>query len=147
MRASAIAVPLLLFTAFLLVAAGHPIVAVAPTVGAIVLLLAFPYLMTDGIQQQPQANDSDIGVLRWVRRAAKYTIMMWFFLQPEVESFLKRITDGNAFWDWRLIVPVAVLTIYYIIWGWCRVAHISDRAIYTHFTKADSGSLSTSTLT
>lgn len=147
MRASAIAVPLLLFSAFLLVAAGHPILAVAPTVGAIVLLLAFPYLMTDGIQQQPQANDSDIGVLRWVRRAAKYAIMMWFVFQPEVESVLRWITDGNAFWDWRLIVPVAVLTIYYIIWGWSRVANIADRALYTHFTRTDPGSVSTSTLT
>ncbi len=138
MRATAVAVPALLFTAFLLMAAGHAIFAFVLTVGSLLLLLAFPYGITDGVRQQPQISDADIGVLRWVRRAAKYAILMWFIFQPEVMSFQSRILYGSAFWDWRLIVPVAVLMIYFAIWGWRQVSHISDIAIYTHFTTADS---------
>ena len=145
MRASAVAVPLLLFAAFLLVAAGHGIFASAPLVGALVLFLAFPYFISDGVQQQPQTSDSDISVLRWVRIAAKYAILMWFIWQPEVQSFLRRIMDGGSLWDWRLITPVAVLAICSVISGLRRASHVTDTAIYSYFTSTDDSRLTTST--
>jgi hypothetical protein len=145
MRASAVAVPSLLFAAFLLIAAGHCILMSAPLIGAFVLFLAFPYYISDGVQQRPQTSDSDTGVLRWIRRAAKYAILMWFVFQPEVESFQKRIMDGGALWDWRLITPVAVLAIYSVISGLRRSSRVTDAAIYSYFTTADDSRLTTST--
>lgn len=145
MRVSAVAVPSLLFATFLLVAAGHGILMSAPLVGAFVLFLAFPYYISDGVQPRPQTSDSDTGVLRWIRRAAKYAILMWFLFQPEFESFKRRIMDGGALWDWRLITPVAVLAIYSVISGLRRASRVTDAAIYSYFTTTDDGRLTSST--
>lgn len=145
MRASAVAVPSLLFAAFLLIAAGHGIFAFAPLVGAFVLFLAFPYFISDGVQQQPQPSECDLGVLCWVRRAAKWAILMWFIWQPEFDSFQRRIMDDGALWDWRLITPVAAWVIYSAIFGLRRASQVTDAAIYNYFTRTDDSKRPTST--
>ena len=145
MRASAIAVPLLLFGGFLLFAAGHVFVASAPVISAFIIFLAFPFYLPDRLDQQRTANDTDVGVLRWIWGAARYAILFWFVWQPEIYSFLRRITEGDALWDWRLIVPVGVLAIYFCVSGLRQASFVTDQAIYAYFTGGDGGGLSTST--
>jgi hypothetical protein len=137
MRASAVAVPSLLFAAFLLIAAGHGIWMSVPLIGAIAFFLVFPYYISDGVKQRPPNSESDSGVLRWVRTVATYAIVIWFVSQQEVESLQKRIVDGGALWDWRLITPVAVWTLCAVMSGLRRVSGITDTAIYTYYTTAD----------
>ena len=144
MRTASVAVPLLLFTAFLLTAAGHGIMAIVPFVSAFVVFLAFPYYISEGFGQQPESADSDTGWLRMVRRATKFAILMWFISQPEVESFEKRIMDGSALWDWRLITPVAILAIYMVISGLRRASLVIDTAIYKYFTSTEEGGATSS---
>jgi hypothetical protein len=144
LRASAVAVPLLIFVAFLLVAAGHILVAVVPLVGAAVSFLAFPYFMTDGVNQQPPPSSPDKGVLPWVRWLAKYAIFMWFMFQPEVSSLLTRIMEGGALLEWKLITPVAVLAIYSVISGLRQASRATDEDIYSYYSTKDDGRQPTS---
>jgi len=134
MRTSAIAVPVLLFSAFLLIASGHGVFALAPSVGAIILLLSFPFYMPENFVRRAETVESGRGALRWVRDVAEITIIFWFVWQPEFESFTRRVGEGGALWDWGLIVPIAVLTLSFAIQGWSRVSRISDLAIYAYFT-------------
>lgn len=142
LRASAVAAPLLLFGGFLLFAVGQVLVAVVVSLAAFFLFLAFSFGFSAGGQQQEAPEDSDMGVLRWVRRAAKYGILLWFLFQPEVESFHRRMTEGAALWDWRLIAPVGVLAIYSGISGLRRASRVTDTAIYTYFASSDGDELS-----
>lgn len=138
------AVPLLLFGGFLLFAAGHAFLAIAPFMAALIVFLAFPFCISDRSHQQRPTADTDVGVLRWIRRAAKYAILLWFIWQPEFDSFHRRITDGGALWDWRLIAPVGVLAVYFCISALRRASLITDQAIYTYFSSSDTDGLSTS---
>ena len=94
---------------------------------------------------RPQISDADRGVLGWVGRAARTAILIWVILQPEFGSFWIRVMEGGALWDWRLIVPLAVLTVYSMIRGWSQVSRISDQAIYAYFSPSDSSRPSAST--
>ena len=145
MRASAIAGPVIFFAAFLLMAGGYRILGMVFCFASMIGFLAFPYYLPDSVAHRPQISDADRGVLGSVGRAAKTAILLWVILQPETQSFLIRVMDGGALWDWRLMVPIAVLTVYSMIRGWSQVSRISDRAIYAYFSPSDSSRPSTST--
>ena len=134
MRASAIAVPVLLFSAFLLIASGHGLFCLAPFVGSFVISVSFPFFLPDNFVRRSDTVESGRGALCWVRDVAGVAIIMWFVWQPEFDSFVRRVTHGGALWDWRLIVPIAVLAASRAVQGWSRVARISDAAIYAYFT-------------
>ena len=136
-RASAVAVPLLLFSGFLLFASRHVFWGVIPLISAFILFLAFPYYLTDDSSSQIATDAADRGWLLWVRRGAWYAIMVWVFNQPEFEAFQKRAIDEGGLWDWRLITAVAVVTFCSIVWGFRRASLVSDRAIYRYFTSPD----------
>ena len=145
MRASAIAVPVLFFSAFLLMAGGYSILGMVSIFAAMIGFIAFPCSLPDSAAHRPQISDADKGVLGWVGRAARTAVLLWVMLQPEFGSFWIRIMDGGALWDWRLIVPLAILTVYSMIRGWSQVSRISDRAIYAYFSPSDSSRPSAST--
>lgn len=145
MRTSAVAVPVLFFSAFLLVAGGYRILGMVSIFAALIGFIAFPCSLPDSAADRPQITDADRGVLGWVSRAARTAILLWVILQPEFDSFQVRVIKGGALWDWRLIVPIAVLTVYSMIRGWRQVSRISDSAIYAYFSPSDSGRPSAST--
>ena len=145
MRASAIAVPVLFFAAFLLMAGGYSILGMVSIFAALIGFIAFPYCLPDSATLRPQISDADRGVLGWVGRAARTAILLWVMLQPEFRSFWVRVMEGGALWDWRLIGPLAILTVYSMIRGWSQVSRISDRAIYAYFSPSDSSRPSAST--
>ena len=145
MRASAIAGPVLFFSAFLSMAVGYSMLAMAFFFPSVIGFIAFPYCLPDSATLRPQISDADRGVLGWVGRAARTAILLWVMLQPEFRSFWVRVMEGGALWDWRLMVPIAVLTVYSMIRGWSQVSRISDRAIYAYFSPSDSSRPSAST--
>ena len=145
MRASAIAGPVLFFSAFLSMAGGYSMLGMAFFFPSVIGFIAFPYCLPDSAAHRPQISDADTGVLGWVGRAARTAVLLWVMLQPEFGSFWIRIMDGGALWDWRLIVPLAILTVYSMIRGWSQVSRISDRAIYAYFSPSDSSRPSAST--
>jgi hypothetical protein len=131
-RASAVMVPLLHFSGFLLLASRHVLWGAIPLISALILLRAFPYYLTDDSFCQRPDDDADRGWL-WVRRTTWYAIIVWGLSQPEIEAFRKRAMDDGGLWDWKLLAPVAVLTFCSIVWGLRRAAAVSDRAIYSYF--------------
>ena len=145
MRASAIAGPVLFFLAFLSMAGGYSMLGMAFFFPSVIGFIAFPCSLPDSAAHRPQISDADRGVIGWVGRAARTAILLWVILQPETQSFLIRVMEGGALWDWRLMVPGAVLTVYSMIRGWSQVSRISDRAIYAYFSPSDSSRPSTST--
>ena len=145
MRASAIAGPVLFFSAFLSMAGGYSMLGMAFFFPSVIGFIAFPYYLPDSVAHRPQISDADRGVIGWVGRAARTAILLWVILQPETQSFLIRVMDGGVLWDWRLMVPGAVLAVYSMIRGWSQVSLISDRAIYAYFSASDSSRLSAST--
>ena len=144
MRASAISGPMLFFLAFSSMAGGYSMLGMAFFFPSMIGFIAFPNCLPDSAAHRPQISDADRGVLGWAGRAARIAILLWVMLQPEFGSFWIRIMDGGALWDWRLIVPLAVLTAYSMIRGWSQVSRISDKAIYAYFCPSDSSRLSTS---
>ncbi|MES2470130.1 MAG: hypothetical protein V4675_22755 [Verrucomicrobiota bacterium] len=145
MRASAIAGPVIFFAAFLLMAGGYNMLGMVFCFASMIGFLAFPYYLPDSVAHRPQISDTDKGVLGSVGRAAKTAILLWVILQPEFGNFLVRVMEGGALWDWRLMVPGAVLTVYSMIRGWSQVSGISDQAIYAYFSPSDSSRPSAST--
>ncbi len=139
MRASAVAGPFLWFVGFLLLAAGHLLMAPVPFVGALILCIAFPYHLPNKGIPSPPMEDDEKGVLGWVLTWARFygtlTVLVWIFCQPEIAALQKRISDGGALWDWRLITPIAVWTICSSIRNWRHVSRISDTTIYSYFTE------------
>ncbi len=136
-RASAVAVPLLLFSGFLLIAGRQVLWSAIPFILALILFLAFPYYLTDDSSLETQRDDADMGWLLWVRQVAWFAILFWFLNQPEVEAFQKRAIDEGGLWDWRLITAVAVVTLCSVVWGLKRATLVSDSAIYRYFTSSD----------
>ena len=144
-RASAVAVPLLLFSGFLLFASRHELWSVLPLIAAVILFRAFPYYLTDHTSPQSPSDGAATGWLHWIRRVAWFAIMLWGFNQPEYEAFQKRAFDEGGLWDWRLLAPITVVTSCSIVWGLRRAAAVSDRAIYSYFTSTGSPESFTST--
>ena len=136
---------MLFFSAFLSMAVGYSMLAMAFFFPSVIGFIAFPYCLPDSATLRPQISDADRGVLGWVGRAARTAILLWVMLQPEFRSFWVRVMEGGALWDWRLMVPIAVLTVYSMIRGWSQVSRISDRAIYAYFSPSDSSRPSAST--
>ena len=136
---------MLFFSAFLSMAGGYSMLGMAFFFPSVIGFIAFPYCLPDSAAHRPQISDADRGVLGWVGRAARTAVLLWVMLQPEFGSFWIRIMDGGALWDWRLIVPLAILTVYSMIRGWSQVSRISDRAIYAYFSPSDSSRPSAST--
>jgi len=131
--AAAIATPCLLFSSFLLFARGLFLPAALAVVLAFFLFLAFPHFIAirPSFLPAPGALVSDRGgSVRWL---AKYGILFWAISQPEFTAFQDRVIHRGALWDWRLIVPVAILTGYSIYVGLRRVPQITDAAIYDYF--------------
>ncbi len=131
--AAAIATPCLLFSSFLLCARGLFLPAALAAVLAFFLFLAFPHFIAirPSLLPAPGALVSDRGGrVRWL---AKYGIFLWAISQPEFITFQNRVIHGGALWDWRLIVPVAILTGYAVYVGLRRVPQITDAAIYDYF--------------
>ena len=130
LRASAVATPVLLFVTLLLLFRGDVLWALLPAIIAVVLVLNFPFwlmetpmIATAGMMDGPT----------WMRRVATYGVFLWCFQFPEVKALLDRVTRDHLLWDWRLIVPAALVTLSYIWMGWRNVSAITDKAIYTHY--------------
>ena len=138
MSASAIAVPSLYFSSFLLFASGSVIWSVLGAALAFILGLAFPYSIADRRDLRTDSETPDSSIVRWVGRAASTCVFVWAISQPEYTAFKERIHHG-ALWDWRLIVPLAGLTAYHIYLGLKRVLRITDTAIYSYFTSTAFG--------
>ena len=139
MSASAIAVPSLYFSSFLLFASGSVIWSVLGAALAFILGLAFPYSIADRRDLRTDSETPDSSIVRWVGRAACSFVFFWVICQPEFTPFEDRVLHGGALWDWRLVVPLAVLTAYHIHVGLKRVPRISDTAIYSYFTSTAFG--------
>jgi hypothetical protein len=137
-KASAVTVPLLFFSSFLLFASRQVFWWLIPLIPAVILLVSFPRILTDASSQQTSRDALGRGWLLWVDRVAWYAIILWVITQPEIDAFLNRVFDAGGLWDWRLITAVAIVALCSIVWGLRRADQISDRAIYRYFTSSDS---------
>lgn len=97
LRASAVAVPVLFFSAFLLMAGGYSMLGMVFCFASMIGFIAFPCSLPDGAAHRPQISDADRGVLGWVGRAARTAILLWVILQPEFESFQVRVIREGRF--------------------------------------------------
>jgi hypothetical protein len=138
-KASAVAVPLLFYSAFLLVAAKHLGWSLLPLMVAIVLGLAFPYRPKERFPAPAATDDTDKGWLRSARLTAQYLIYWWVISQPEVMAFVTRVLDDGGLWDWHWLATSFVLVLCSIVGGLRKAAAVSDRAIYDYFTWDESG--------
>ncbi len=134
--ASAIVVPCLIFSSFLLFASGSYILSVVVVVLAFILFLAFPPFIAIRQSLPPNPENHVTGICQWVHFTAKNFVFFWAIIQPEFTAFQVRVIHGGALWDWKLIAPIAILTAYYIYIGIRRVPQISDRAIYSYLTSS-----------
>lgn len=130
--AAAIGSPILLFVAFLLFARGLIGWAILPALIALPVLIFISSSSLRSSEHAERANPFSM----WIGRIAALFCIFWLISLPEFQSLLDRLTDDGAFWDWRLILAVAIWTLNASFANWRFTRNVSDEEIFTYLNGA-----------
>lgn len=127
---TAIAVPLLFFTAFVLCAAGRELWAFIPLVLGGALALCFPIKEIASPNHPKPAR----GPLLYLRAAAFALTTYWVLQIPEASDLLERLL-GGALWDWKPLTAAGLWTLLSIHSGRQMASQLSDAMIFRYYEK------------
>jgi len=126
LHVSASAGSLIIFTAFLVFAAGHLSLMSAAGIWLLGMFVMLPAQAFAGAKDRELAKNT----LNWPKQIAFILFLFWLIEIPEVRKLIDRVSDSDGVFDWRLILAVAIWTTYSGFTVWRAISQLSDEAIY-----------------
>lgn len=125
----ALLVPLLIWSAFLLLAFGARWWAVAPWVLGMIAAVSFP----PGLLKSSSRDTKEPAYLRWLSLPGLALVYYWLVQQPEVHSLYARVMSGKALLHWAVVSASLVYLAAAMYRRWRAVNLLTDQEIYDFF--------------
>ena len=138
LAASALVGSLVIFVAFIFLAAGK--ITLLSFFG--VALLGFFVMLPAELFAQARDREIAKDSVNWPERIAFILFLFWLIDVPEFHALLNRVSESNGLLDWRLILAAAIWTAYSIFKIRRALARLSDEAIYRFMSAKESKRLS-----
>jgi hypothetical protein len=127
----AFVVPLLFWSAFLMLCLGARYWSITPWVLGLIAAVSFPPgLMNKALSKSAPSEPS---FLRWLSLPGTILIYVWLSQQPEMQSFYYRVLSGEALRHWLLITASLILLAAAIYRRHRAVKALTDEEIYNFF--------------
>lgn len=135
-KISAVACPLLLFSAFLMFAGGAKMWTLIPLIAALFWSRAFPAFIPEAPSQNPPASEAD-RPSRWgLQRLAEMLVFFWFIQLPlpELHALIDRLQTTHALSHWALVSGLGLMALSAILRGRRHTGLLTDQDIYSYYS-------------
>lgn len=138
LSAAAISIPLLLWLAFVVFAAGSQEWAKLILLAAIAHYLFLPWRRPRNLSCDGSASSRGWNPLRWIFEFLPATlVVIWLLTETELFAWLGSLSETGKLWDWRLLVAGAVSAINYSAGNLRSMRRLTDREIFDFIDRGE----------
>ena len=128
---AAVAKPLLIMAAYLLLASKVDSVYLLVVIAALFFITVLPSLSIDPVEDEEARRRANR--VSFVRALCAYLIARWILDQPEAEIFLSGL--ASRLWDWRPLTVVAIFCLMQFLTDMRAALHFKFSDLYPHLKR------------